>query len=102
VEEGFSKANADVFSMVVLCFDNPKRFLLINNEFVEETCDSDSLTTKEVCGKNSRVGKVICISFCLDEGVLISKLDISFISFCTILPCRGIGVLKFFDSIFSI
>jgi hypothetical protein len=102
VEEGFLKANTNVFSVVVLCFDNSRHFFYINNESIEGVCDSDSLVIKKDCGKGFRVGKVICISFYLDESVLISKLVILFISFCTISPCCGVGVLKFSDSIFSI
>jgi hypothetical protein len=102
VEKGFSNANAEGFSVVVLCFDISRRFLFINNESAREASDSDSLAIKEVCGRDSGIKKVICISPCLDEGVLISKLDVSFISFCIISPCLEVGVLKFSDSIFSI
>jgi hypothetical protein len=86
VKEGFWKANTDVFSVVVLCFDNSRHFLLINNKSIGRACGSGLLVTKEVCGKGSRVEKVICISFYLDESVLISKLDILFIFFYTISP----------------
>jgi hypothetical protein len=62
---------------------------LINNESAEGACGSSSLATKEVCGKGFGVEKVICISLCLSEDVLISKLDISFISFCNITLSWG-------------
>jgi hypothetical protein len=102
VEEGFLKTNADVLSVLILCFDNPRHFLLINNESAEGACGSDLLATKVACGKSSGVGKVICILFYLDESVLISRLVISFLSFCILSPCLGVGVLKFSVSIFSI
>jgi hypothetical protein len=54
------------------------------------------------CGKGFGVGKVICILFCFGKSVLISKLVISFISFCIISLYLGVEVLKFSVSIFCI
>jgi hypothetical protein len=80
VEEGFLKVNVDVFSVLILCFDNPRCFFYINNESAEKVCSSGSLATKMACGKDFRMRKVICTSFGLGESVLISRLVISFIS----------------------
>jgi hypothetical protein len=102
VEEGLLNVNVEFFSVVILCFDIPRHFLIINNEFAGRASNSSLLIIKVVCGRGSRVEKVIWIAFCLGESVLISKLDISFISFYTISPCLGVRVLKFSDSILLI
>jgi hypothetical protein len=102
VKKGLLKVNAGVFSIVVLYFDILRHFLFINNESAGGGFGSDSLATKEVCGRGFGVGKVICISFYLGVSVLNSMLDILFISFCIISPCFGVEVLKFSNLIFSI
>jgi hypothetical protein len=59
VELGFWKANADVFSVLILCLDNPRRFLLINSESAGEACGSGSLVMKTVWSRGSGVRKFI-------------------------------------------
>jgi hypothetical protein len=102
VEEGFLNVNTGVFSVVVLCFDISRCFLLINNESAGRGSDSGLLTTKEVCGRDSGVGNTICISPYLGVGVLTSMLEISLIFFCATSPCLVVGVLKISDLMFSI
>jgi hypothetical protein len=48
IEEGLSKANANVLFVLVLCLDNPSRFLLISSESAGGACGRDSLATKTV------------------------------------------------------
>jgi hypothetical protein len=63
VEEGFSKANVEVLSVLVLCLHNSRRFYLISNESARRACGNGSLATKMLCGKGSGVEKVLV--FCL-------------------------------------
>jgi hypothetical protein len=56
--------------MVVLCFDIPRHFHFISNESIGGGFDSGSLATNEICGRGLEVGKFICNSPCLGEGML--------------------------------
>jgi hypothetical protein len=67
--------------VVVLCFDIPRCFYFISNESAGEGFSYGSLATNEVCGRGLSIEKFICNSLGLGEGVLTSKLDMSFISF---------------------
>jgi hypothetical protein len=79
VELRFWKANADVFSVLILCLDNPRCFLFVSNESAGRVSGSGLLVIKTGCGKGFGVEKVICISFSLGEGVLTLRLVILFI-----------------------
>jgi hypothetical protein len=111
VGDGLLKVNASLFWFCILCLDRPSLFLFTRSESAVGAMDSCSVVVNVVWERASRVGKLIIISVCErgegfsfinDEGVFISSLFISLISFCIRSPCLGVGVSKFSVSIFSI
>jgi hypothetical protein len=101
VERGLLNANA-VLSVFILCLDRPSRFFLIKRVSVGSAFGSDLLAVNSIWGRGFGIGNVILISFTLGDGVLITKLFISDISFCTLSSCLGVRVLNISVSICSI
>jgi hypothetical protein len=95
VEEGLLNANADIFSVFILCLDKPSHFLFINSISAGGACGNGLLAVKTVWDRGFGVRNVILISFDLGENVLSSKLFISVISFIYCLLVLVLGFWRF-------